>query len=186
MAGLINRSGIFVRLVFVATALGLIWGVWRPCYFSLNEIMRRPGSADELKTLRTGEYFLIEGTVKPTGGDLREWQGRFVYVHRMFKDVGTHTKDRRVVELEKWRPAVAFIWRDGTLMLSANSYELNHAPRIQPRFWPRKWLWTTRVDDWHESSRGFMAGEAALAYGKMNAEGPRIEMLMQSPLREVV
>ncbi len=183
-----RRSGYLVRVALAATVLGLLWVVWQPSYFTLPEELTRPRSRAELAALPPGSLFLIEGRVEPRSSmPGLEWQGRFAYLHRQFKDVGIGTKEQRVVVIAQHRPALAFVWTDGEVwQLPTDSYELKHAPRVKARFWPRKWLGTTRVDDWHESSTGFRAGEAALAYGRVGAAGgAQVEMLLESPVSVV-
>jgi|GEM_PF-1515726 len=180
------RPGYLARLMFTGTMLWLLWGVWRPVYFSLADTLARPETAAALAALEAENFFLIEGKVQPLAEPVREWQGRFAFLHRQYKDVGVQTKEQRVVDLEYWRPALRFTWTGGSMTLPADSYGLEHAPRIKPRFWPRKWLGTTRVDDWHESSRGFRAGAAALAYGSLDeTKRPRVKLLLQTPLETV-
>jgi hypothetical protein len=156
-------------------------------YFILAEDIAQPREAAQLDGLAPGTEFILQGAAEPITPPEKAWQGRFAYVHRERKDfAGGPSKDQRVVDVENQRPALRFNWSGGTIMLAAESYGLEYAPRIERRFWPRKWLWTKRVDDWHRTSTGFRAGEAACAYGRVTAGGqPQIEELMQWPLREV-
>lgn len=176
------------RIVTAVAALGLIWLVWQPVYTTLGDDVVQVSDAARLAALGPGTQFLLQGTAAPLGPSARQWQKRFAYVHRERKDfAGGPTKDQRVVEVENWRPALRFIWSEGTIELAADSYGLDYAPRVPRRFWPRKWLGTKRVDDWHKSSAGLRAGDAVCAYGRVSASGlPQVEELMQWPVKEVV
>jgi len=173
-----------VKALAAAGALWLIWFGWSPAYFTLPKDLARPADGPALAALPSGTAFAIEGHVEPTEAAPHEWQGRFAFVHRMRRNVGgSSSKETKVVEIGNHRPALHFRWSGGIWTLAAKSYGLKHAPPVKPRFWPRKWLWTTRVDDWDRSSEGFRPGEAALAYGHIDDAGkPRVEMLMQAPL----
>lgn len=176
-----------IRAAVAVAALGLIWIVWRPVYFTLSDKVVPVTDAAEFAALSPGTEFLLQGTVEPVASTDHQWQGRFTFVHRERKDfINGPTKDQRVVDVENWRPALRFIWNGVDVVLPTNGYSLQYAPHVERRFWPRKWLGTKRVDDWHQTSTGFRAGEAALAYGHVTAGGqPQVEELMQSPMREV-
>lgn len=180
--------GNLIRAAIGVAALWLIWMVWRPVYFTLSEDVVQVVDETELAVLTTGTEFILQGTVEPVAPSGNQWQGRFAFVHRERKDfAGGPSKDQRVVDVENQRPALRFIWSGGIFVLSADTYGLEFAPHVKRRFWPRKWLGTKRVDDWHQTSTGFRAGESACAYGRVNGGGhPQIEELMQWPLRDVV
>lgn len=180
--------GNLIRAVVAAGALWLIWMVWRPVYFTLSDRVVQVGDEAQLAALAPGTEFLLQGKVEPIVASDQPWQGRFAYVHRERKDFpGGPSKDQRVVDVVNWRPALRFIWSGRAVVLSEAGYGLEYAPRVPRRFWPRKWLGTKRVDDWHQTSTGFRPGEAACAYGRVTADGqPRIEELMQWPVREIV
>lgn len=177
-----------VRLLVAAGALWLVWVVWQPTYFNLPQDLARPSEAKELTALKPGTAFLLEGVVKPAQPSEHAWQGRFAYVHRERKDLSTGAgREQRVVDVEDWRPALVFDWTGGAMRFPAGGYSLEHAPAIEPRWWPRKALGLARVDDWHKSSTGFRVGEAALAFGHVRADGtPGVEHLMASPVEKVV
>lgn len=179
--------GNLIRAAVAAAALWLIWIVWRPVYFTLSDKVVQVADATVLRTLAPGTEFLLQGTVEPVASTDHQWQGRFTFVHRERKDfAGGPSKDQRVVDVENWRPALRFNWQGGDVVLPTDGYGLEYAPHVERRFWPRKWLGTKRVDDWHQTSTGFRPGEAALAYGRVTAAGqPQVEELMQSPMREV-
>jgi hypothetical protein len=175
-------------VIIAGAALWLIWIVWRPVYFIMGENVVQVGGKAELATLAPETEFLLQGKVEPVVRSEHEWQGRFTFVHRERKDfAGGPSKDQRVVDVENWRPALRFNWAGGALVLPENGYSLTYAPQVERRFWPRKWLGTKRVDDWHQTSTGFRAGEAAMAYGQVTAEGQlQVVELMQWPLKSVV
>ena len=175
------------RMLAAAAALWLVWVVWQPTYFTLPAEVARPRSAETLAALPLGSAFLLEGVVRPGEPSDHAWQERFAYVHRKRMDLSTGAgRDQRVVDVEDWRPALILDWQGGAMRFPAGGYSLEHAPVVVPRWWPRKALWTTRVDDWHKSSTGFRVGEAALAYGRVEEGGrPRVEKLMESPLEKV-
>src|SRR5690606_5159948 len=152
---------------------------------TLPSDLASPQASEELQRLPMGQAFVLEGWVEPV--DVLPgpaWQGRFAYVHKQRQDLrGTGGQTVRIVTVEDHRPAVRWNWAGERWILPAGSYTLDHAPRVSPRFWPRKWLWTTRVDDWHASSTGLRAGEAAIALGRIVADGqPLITDLLQVPL----
>lgn len=180
--------GNLIRLVVAGAALTLIWVVWQPVYFTLGEDVVQVSDAAGLNALAPATLFLLQGTAVPAAPSDRQWQGRFAYVHRERKDfAGGPSKDQRVVDVDNWRPALRFIWSGGILDLPANSYGLNYAPRVPGRFWPRKWLGTKPVEDWHPSSTGLRAGNPVCAYGRVSASGqPQIKEVMQWPVKEVV
>ena len=183
-----NQAGNLARVAVAATVLWLIWMEWRPAYFTLADNIAQISEATELTSLPPGTEFVLQGTVEPVVPPPQPWQGRFAYVHRERKDIpGGPSKEQRVVEVKNQRPALRFIWSGGVLLLTAENYGLEYAPQVERRFWPRKWLWTKRVDDWHQTSTGFRIGETACAYGRVTLGGqPQIEELMQWPLRESV
>lgn len=183
-----NLIGTLGRLALAAAALWLIWIEWRPAYFTLADNVVQVEEATGLTGLAPGTEFVLPGTVEPIAPPERSWQGRFTYVHRERKDfAGGPSKEQRVVDVENQRPALRFIWHGGILLLAAEGYGLQYAPRVEPRFWPRKWLGTKRVDDWHKTSTGFRIGEVACAYGRVTSGGqPQIEELMQWPLQASV
>ena len=176
------------RMLVAGGALWLIWVVWQPTYFSLPEDLARPRDAQELMRLTPGSAFLLEGVVKPAESSDHAWQGHFAYVHRERKDLSTGAgREQRVVDVEDWRPALDFAWQGGSMRFPAGGYSLDHAPTIEPRWWPRKALGLARVDDWHKSSTGFRVGEAALAFGHVREDRtPDVEHLMASPVEKVV
>lgn len=177
----------WLRLVLVGAALWLLWVEWRPAVRPWSEDLARPKSAEELRQLPVGRDFLIAGRVEPlAGAPVREWQGRFAFRHRQRQDLsGSGGKTVRVVTVAEHRPALRWAWAGGVWELPANSYGLENAPQIEPRFWPRKWLWTARVDDWDRSSTGFRSGEAALALGRIAADGrPLIVELLPGSLAQ--
>lgn len=180
----------WLRLVLVGAVLWLLWMEWRPAVRPWPEELARPTSAEELRRLPIGRDFLLSGRVELLpGAPAREWQGRFVFRHRQRQDqsAGAGGKHVRLVTVAEHRPALLWEWTGGTWELPANSYTLDHAPRIKPRFWPRKWFWTTRVDDWDGSSSGFRRGEAALALGRMASDGrPVIIELLPGEMEQAI
>ncbi len=180
----------WLRLGLAAGVLGLIWGAWRPVMRTLPAELAQPQTSGELQRLPPGQAFILAGRVEPI--DRREvprWQGRVVYVHKQRRDLSGNAggKTVRVVIVEDHRPAVRLSWSGEDWMLPAGSYSLDYAPRVEPHSWPRKWLWTTPVDDWDASSTGFRAGEEAIALGRVGAEGrPQITDLLEAPLEKTL
>ncbi|HEY0968232.1 MAG TPA: hypothetical protein VGD88_12650 [Opitutaceae bacterium] len=169
--------------------LTLIWGAWRPVLKTLPPDLASPQTREELQRLPAGQTFVLEGWGEPADATPRpEWQGRFAYVHKQRQDLSNSGgKTVRIVTVEDRRPAVRWNWASELWILPAGSYALDHAPRVLPRFWPRKWLWTTRVDDWDATSTGLQAGEPAIALGRISAAGqPLITDLMQAPLEQTM
>lgn len=179
----------WLRLVLVGAVLWLLWVEWRSPGRPWPEDLARPTSAEELRRLPVGRDFLLTGRVEPLPElSMREWQGRFVFRHRQRQDLSSSSgKTVRVVTVAEHRPALRWVWAGGTWELAADSYGLEHAPRIEPRFWPRKWLGTARVDDWDRSSTGFRAGEHALALGRIAPDGrPVIRELLPGSIEQAV
>ncbi|HRJ46402.1 MAG TPA: hypothetical protein PKY38_03515 [Opitutaceae bacterium] len=162
-----------LRIGLVGVALWLLWVEWRPSARPWPEDLARPETAGALRALPVGRDFLISGHVEPLSGEsVREWQGRFVFRHRQRQDQSSSGgKTVRVVTVAEHRPALRWVGPQGNWIVPADSYGLDYAPRIAPRFWPRKWLWMARVDDWDRSSTGFRAGEPALAMGRIASDG---------------
>lgn len=165
--------GGWLRFMLVGTVLWLLWVEWRPAGRPWPEDLDRPASAEELRRLPVGRGFLLSGRVEPLpDAPVREWQGRFVFRHRQRQDLSTSGgKTVRMVTVAEHRPALRWVWAGGAWEIPADSYGLENAPRIEPRFWPRKWLWTTRVDDWDRSSTGIRAGETVWVRGEAGASG---------------
>lgn len=179
----------WLRLMLVGAGLGLLWMQWRPVTHAWPEDLARPTDDEELRRVPAGRAFLLSGRVEPLpGAPVRAWEGRFVFRHRQRQDQsGRSGKTVSVVTVAEHRPALRWVWAGGTWVLPADSYGLENAPRIEPRFWPRKWLWTTRVDDWDRSSRGFRPEEAALALGEIRPDGrPLITALVSADEAAVV
>ena len=174
------------RIILGALALWWLWLGWTPVYFTLSENLAKPKTQAELNALPAGSRFLVEGMVNPASPAATEpWQGRFAYVHYQSQDTSTQAgKEQRIVLIQDHRPETAFEWDSGKRwFLPTKSYKLDHAPRIKPRFCPRKALGFLPVDEWHSSSRGFLPGEDALAYGTIDPSGvSRVKYLLQSPL----
>ncbi|MDP4722004.1 MAG: hypothetical protein NWS48_12310 [Akkermansiaceae bacterium] len=179
------KLGNLLRIILGFAALWWLWLGWTPTYFTLSENLAKPRTEAELNALASGTYFVAEGIVHPSLSTEKVWQGRFTYVHYQSKDTSTQAgKEQRIVLIQDQRPAVTFEWDSGKRwIIPAESYQLDQAPRVEPRFWPRKSLWLMPVDEWHESSRGFRPGESAIAYGQIDPFGsPRVDQLLQYPL----
>lgn len=179
----------WLRLVLVGAVLWLLWVEWRPPARPWPEDLARPTSDEELRRLPVGRDFLLSGRVEPLpGAPGRTWQGRFAFRHRQRQDQSSSSgKTVRVVTVVEHRPALRWVWAGGAWEVSADSYGIEHAPRIEPRFWPRKWLWTARVDDWDRSSTGFKPGDDALALGRMAADGrPVIRELLPGEMEQAI
>lgn len=175
------------RIIVAGLLLWLLWVEWRPHARAWPTELARPQTAEELDALATGREFLIQGRVEPLPGlPPREWQGRFVFRHRQRQDdSGGGGKTVRLVTVAEHRPALRWVWAGGSRELAAEGYGIDYAPRIEPRFWPRKNLWLSRVDDWDRSSTGFRVGETALALGRIGADGsPEIVDLLPGELEQ--
>jgi hypothetical protein len=171
--------------MLVGGVLWLAWVEWRAADRPWPEDLAQPTSAEELRRLPPGRDFLLSGRVEPLPrASVWEWQGRFVFRHRQRQDLSdSGGKTVRVVTVAEHRPALRWVWDGGAWEVPAESYGIEHAPRIEPRFWPRKWLWTARVDDWDRSSTGFRPGEDALALGRIAADSrPMIAELLPGSL----
>ncbi len=177
----------WLRAGVAGVALWLLWVVWRPAADVEWAKVEQPQNMAAVSQLPVGTAFLIRGRVEPMPDDVvREWQGRFVFRHRQRRDLSSSSgKTVRVVTVAEHRPALRWVGEGGEWVLPADSYGLARAPRIEPRFWPRKWLWTTRVDDWDRSSTGFSSGEEALALGRIAADGtPMVVELLPGSLEQ--
>jgi len=168
------------RLLLAAAALFVVWA-WMPEQRDpLPAHVAEPADADALAALPADTAFLLAGTLEVSGdATAPPWQGRDVYVHRARRDHGGHGSSRhlRVDVVAQRRPAVRFHWAGGTVDIAADSYRLEHAPRIEP---------ADRGDRWDRSSRGFRDGDTALALGRTGDDGRYwVESLLQWPLYAV-
>lgn len=179
----------WLRLMLVGVMLWLLWVEWRPADRPWPANLAQPATGEALRRLPVGRDFLISGRVEPLPElSMREWQGRFVFRHRQRQDLSSSSgKTVRVVTVAEHRPGLRWVWAGGAWDIPADSYGLENAPRIEPRFWPRKWLWTARVDDWDRSSTGFRRGEAALALGRIAPDGrPVVRELLPGSIEQAV
>lgn len=189
------------RLLPASLGLLVVW-LWAPRTVSpLPPGTVQPASAQELAALPASTYFLLAGVIRVNAGadgtatdgasapqaasrasanaDAAGavWQGRAVYVQRKRIDHGGGGTSRHqtVDVVAQHRPALQFIWPGGRIGVAADSYGLDHAPRIEP-------AWN---DAWDRSSRGLRDGEAALALGYVDQRRHRIDALMAAPLSAV-
>jgi hypothetical protein len=164
------------RMAFAAAILGLVWIVWRPTIAEAPRDFVEVSTAAGLHALAAGEPFLLKGRAYPADdeGARVTWQGRFAYLHKQRRDhggTGGSSRSIRIETVAERRPTIRFDWADGSWVLPAGSYDLGRAASVRPRFWPRKWFWTTRVDDWDPSSTGIRAGETVWARGYARSPG---------------
>lgn len=178
------------RVLVAAAILWLVWGAWRPRVADVPQDLTEVAMPEALRALAPGTAFLVKGRAYPLEeGTRREWQGRFAFVHRMKRDHGGggSSKTIRIETLEEHRPPLRFDWAGERWVLPAESYSLERASPVKPRFWPRKWLWMTRVDDWDRSSSGVAEGETVWARGIVDpAGGARVEEIWGDPWEPIL
>lgn len=167
------------RLLPAGALLYALW-TWQPATpVPLPDGTVQPADAAALAALPVDTPFLIEGSVHlANAAAALPWQGRTIYMQRKRIDQGGQGGSRHhVVEtIARQRPALHFHWNATRIPVAADSYGLDNAPRITP-----KWN-----DSWDRSSRGFRDGDAALALGRTGNDGHvRIESLLETPLATV-
>ena len=167
------------RLLPASALLYALW-TWQPATpVPLPDGTVQPADAAALAALPAGTPFLIEGNVHlANAAAALPWQGRTIYIQRKRIDQGGQGSSRHqaVETITRQRPALHFHWNATRIPVAADSYGLDNAPRITP-----KWN-----DSWDRSSRGFRDGDAALALGHTGDDGHvRIESLLETPLAAV-
>ncbi|KAF1686318.1 hypothetical protein B1992_08835 [Pseudoxanthomonas broegbernensis] len=164
-------------LLPAAVALFGLWH-WMPLAPTpLPAATVQPANTAALETLPADTPFLLAGTVHlPGDTPPRPWQGRDIHVHRTLRDVGRGGKAMRVVTVAQYRPPLRLHWDGRHIAIAADSYRLDHAPRIEPGLF----------DNWDRSSRGFHDGDPVLALGRTGRDGRYwIQSLLQTPLSAV-
>ncbi len=155
-------------------------GSWTPDVPSpLPAAYAQPVDMQALTSLPADTPFLLTATVQVTADTVgTSWQGREVFLHRAQRDLGGRGTSRHIVveTIAQRRPSLQLHWNDGVIAVAADSYRLDFAPRIEPR-------WN---DAWDRSSRGFRNGDTALALGRTGPGGRYwVESLLQAPLSSV-
>lgn len=163
-------------LLPASVALFFLWR-WTPAVPTpLPPGTLQPADAAALAALPADTPFLLAGTVHLSPDAMpKDWQGRDIHVQRARRNLG-HTKATHVVTVAQYRPPLRLHWHGQPIAIAADSYRLDHAPRIEPGVFDR----------WDRGSRGFHDGDAVLALGRTGRDGRYwIEALLQTPLSAV-